>query len=169
VSPEILPPLLGLFRNFGSLRLNRSMIGYTVENTTEPLKAEEFEAFARATRDRSYQDRTKFTEAPPLFLAKLILPMLKSVCFHPDLGLNLLRMVHSGQGLRRHRGIYAGDVLTLRLSIHAIDETPAGDKISLLGQAYQNDRLAVEGMTELIVRTRHRRTPRSDAPPQNAG
>ena len=153
---EIPPLLVAVLRNFGSVRLNRNMIGFTVETRTPPLNAEAFQAFARATRDRTYLNAENFTVAPPLLLAKLTIPMLKSVCYHPDLKMNPLRMVHAGQTLCRHRTLAAGDRVSLTLCVEAIERTAAGDKLSLSGRAYTGDTLAVEGVTELIVRTRKR-------------
>ena len=46
MSSKIMPLPAALLRNFRSLRLNRAMIGHTVEESIAPLQAGDFNAFA---------------------------------------------------------------------------------------------------------------------------
>lgn len=145
----------------GTGRINREMIGYGLERPPVMVDGEACRAFARATGDNRFIGAGALTTAPPLFVVRLWFPLLQSICYHRNLKLNLLRMVHGEQGVIWYRPIHMGEQLRLRAAITDIRDTAAGELLQITGQAYGEDGLKVEGTTGLLVRSRRRKGPRT--------
>ncbi len=141
-----------MIKNIGSKKLNRDMIGFTLEEETGPVSRDDILSFARATKDENPVYNKEDAMAPPLFIAKLIIPMLKQIWCHEDLRFNLLRMVHAQQEISWHSPIRAGEQLKMKVSITDIYDTPVGEMMEVSGQCYKGDKLAVEGVSGFIIR-----------------
>jgi acyl dehydratase len=145
-------------------RLNRQAIGHTLEGAPETITPEMAAAFAAATDDDNPCYLGADAIVPPFLVGRLVLPLLNEVLVHPDLRLNILRMVHAQQEIRWLRPVRPGDSVRLRLTISEIQQTRAGELLTLTGEALRGDVPLGQAITGLMVRARHgaARKPRSE-------
>ena len=71
-----------------------------------------------AARAAGYAD----VVAPPMFAVVYQAPAVMPGIFDPEVGINFAMMVHSGQDFRWERVVVAGEELTSRASVSAIEE-----------------------------------------------
>lgn len=149
-------------------RLDRRRIGYRLEKDLPPVRREDCAAFASATRDRNPRYLDPDGPAPPLFLLKLVFPLLMEIITDRALGLNLLRTVHAGQEIVFFRPIPCGEPLRAAVQIRDISDTPAGELLELTGRCLTSGGEPVaEGTTGLMVRGRkHRGRKREPSAPE---
>ncbi len=142
-----------LIRNIRSKRMNRKMIGYSIRENLLPVSMEDIEQFADATNDENIAGYRENKFAPPFFLSRLIIPLIKKILTHRDLKLNVMRLVHSRQDITWRRQIHAGDSLTAELTIADIGEIPAGELLSISIMARAGNLKIVEGMINILIRS----------------
>ena len=144
--------LLSMLRNIKSNSLNKDFVGYSIEDMLEPVCRSDAEAYAKATLDDNilYQGNTAFVQ--PFYPAKLFVPLIRKICTHKDLRLNLLKMVHGEQEVIWYKPIKVGDCLKAKLAIAGISETPAGELLNFVGQLSCADDLVVETRVSFLVR-----------------
>jgi len=148
--------------------MNRDMVGYSFDRVTEKVTPELISAFADATNDRNPLYTGEKAIAPPLYLSRLVFPMIKEVLIHKDLHMNILRMVHAFQGFKWHSPILPGDELRLEVSIADLKETSAGELLDLRGAAYRGDELVAEAFASTMVRAKKRKGPKKEKQPAPA-
>jgi acyl dehydratase len=153
---------LSLMRNFRSSEMNRAMIGHTVEQRFPPVTREAIEEFARATRDGDPPYDAALTPAPPFFLGKLIVPLIKQIWAHPSLKLNLLKTVQISQSVTWLAPIRQGDEVTIHCRIQDISDTPRGEILEMSGTASVEGRVVVQGNVDFLVKAKNRA--RADSP-----
>lgn len=160
------PPhlLFAAVRSAFARKPDRRMIGFRTEAMIGALEPAEARAFALATRD-PLAERPGFV--PPFFVARLIFPLVQRVMTHPALRLNLLRMVHGQMAIEWHRPVPLRVPLRVRLEVTAIDETPAGDLVSIAGSLFDGAVLLCEALLGLMVRLPRRGavSKRAEVPP----
>lgn len=141
-----------LTKNISSATMNRDLIGFELEATTQPVLVQEVIDFAIATNeDSSVYEEKKIT--PPLFISKLIFPLLKKVTCHKSLRMNILRMVHAEQQIIWRKPIRVHDQLSLKVKIKDIHDTPVGEMIEIAANGYREQELVFESTSGLIVRS----------------
>ena len=64
-------------------------------------------------------------------ISRLVYPYIRKILLHPDLHLNLLRMVHAEQELSLNRLTRPGDRLNAVFEVKRITETSAGEMLTL--------------------------------------
>ncbi len=141
-----------LVRNIGSSKLNRDKIGYRIEREFGVIRYDEALAYAKAIKDGSPQQQAPDGIVTPFFPSKLLSAMAKEMIALKGLNLNLLRMVHGEQEVVWHHPVKVGDSLKFTLSIERIEETPAGDLMTLLGRGFKDDLLMFEARMGFLVR-----------------
>lgn len=146
--------MLSMLKNIRSDHLNKNLVGYCIERKLPSLEHADFAAYAAAIYDHNplYQEYPDIVS--PFYPAKLMFPMIKEICTHNELGLNLLKMVHGEQEVIWHQSIHVGDSLKTKITIADILETPAGELLKLSGQLTCNGQLIVESNTGFLVRGR---------------
>ena len=152
--------LRAMIRNRKSNKLNREMIGFSIEQELDPIREEDVRAYAKATRDEAPPD-----SVPPFFVAKLIFPFIKEILTHKDLHLNLLRMVHGQQKVSWFKPVHVGDQLKLRLVIEDVQDTPAGELLIMRGSAFLGDELAIEAEAGTLIRAKKKGSKQKRAEP----
>ena len=145
-------------KNIGSAGLNKEMIGFHLEETLEPPKHKEILSFAKATKDENPLYFKEDAIAPPLFIFKLYLPLIKKILSLKGLRINVLRMVHSSQEIIWHRSIRVGKKLKMNVNIENIYETPAGELMEISGRTYSGNKLSVEGLAGILIRNKKKRS-----------
>ena len=144
-------------KNIGSAGLNKEMIGFHLEETLEPAGHNEILSFAKATKDENPLYFKEDAIAPPLFIFKLYLPLIKKILSLKGLRINVLRMVHSSQEIIWHRSIRVGEKLKIKVNIENIYETPAGELMEISGHIYSGNKLSVEGLAGILIRNKEKR------------
>lgn len=137
-------------------RMNRHMIGHTLELTSEEISHQMVTAYAAATNDDNPRYQRKNAATPPLLISRLVLPLIKQLIVLPDLKMNVLRMVHAEQELRWHVPIRIGDRIRVILRIGEIVDTSAGELLELRGQAFCDDQLLGDAVASMLVRGKKR-------------
>ncbi len=141
-----------LLRSLGAGPLNRSLVGWRTEVNIEPVSPAQAAAFAAATGDPDPAYSKPGGPLPPLYIARLMMPILKQIWQLPELNLNLLRMVHAGQWVYWRRMLKSGEPFCLEATISDIRKTGAGELLEITGRCNIEGKTAVEGVTALIVR-----------------
>lgn len=135
-------------------RLNPDAVGLKLERVAETVTPKLARDFAAATGDDPARYAAEGNLAPPLLVARLSLPLLKEMMLEPRLHLNILRMVHGSQTFRWSEPLRVGQTLRFELSVARIEQTRAGERLTLAGTAWHEERAVGEAITELIVRGR---------------
>jgi acyl dehydratase len=143
-----------MLRNIRARQLNRAMLGFTLQEDLGPIAAVEALAYARATADTNPRYEGAQAVLPPFFVSKLVFPLVERVLVHPQLHMNLLRMVHGEMSVRWHQPLHPGDNLHTSLRLDQVVDTPAGELLQMAGRAEVNSRLAAETTVGLLVRRR---------------
>jgi acyl dehydratase len=146
---------LSMMRNVRSCKMNRAMIGYTVEQSFPPVTQEAMAEFARATRDDNPAHDLPLAPAPPFFTGKLIIPLIRDIWAHPSLGLNLLKTVQISQSVAWFVPIHEGDEISIHLRIKDIYSSPQGEILEVSGTALLHGRVAVQGDIGFLVKTKN--------------
>jgi acyl dehydratase len=146
---------LSMMRNVRSRKMNRDMIGHTAQQTCLPVTRQAIEEFAGATGDEKLADDGAQLLAPPFFIGRLIIPLIKDLWAHPSLKLNLLRTVHISQSVTWLAPIREGDRITIQSRIESIHDTPRGEILELSATASVDDRVAARGNIGFLVKSRN--------------
>jgi len=132
-------------------RLNRDMVGYKVECELTDIMVEEIREYARATNDL-VENYNQDSIIPPLFVSRLIHPILMDTILNPKLRMNILKMVHGELDIRWYLPVYAKDRLGLRMEIKDIIDTSAGELIKISFIIFKDRSDAAEAIAGLLVR-----------------
>jgi acyl dehydratase len=155
---------LSMMRNARSCNMNRAMIGYTAEQKFAPVTREAIAEFARATSDDNPAYDLAQAMAPPFFLGKLIIPLIKDIWAHPSLRLNLLRSVQVSQSVSWLAPIRQGDEISIKARIQNISATPRGEILEVSGTALVEGRPVVQGNIGFLVKSKNKTVP--NVPPE---
>ena len=160
--------LIALVRNIRSKAMNRKMIGYSVRKICPPVTSGEAVSFAEATLDNNIAFYKRTGIAPPFFVSKLIMPVMKKIMMHKDLKMNLLRLVHSSQEITWYSHLKTGDRLTLELRISDISDSAKGELISISVTGTKENIKVLEGTVNIMIRgTRQRKAEQKKEKPDN--
>ncbi len=141
-----------MLRSRKAMGLNKDMVGFAIEDTVGPVTREDAMAYAQATNDENPVYAKNEALIPPLFLAKLVHPLLMQLMINRDLNMNILRMVHGQQSFRWVEPIEVGDTIEAKLLIEDLKETSAGELLELRFTASKGDKLCGEAKVGLMVR-----------------
>lgn len=141
-----------VMRNLRSKTLNKDFIGYTIQKKIKDTDVSDILKYAAATKDSNpnYQENNPIL--PATYISKLIWPEIKKIITNKKLKMNILRMVHAEQTISWFNPIRANDSLDFNLSVTNICPTPAGELLEITCKIYSNSELALESISNLIVR-----------------
>lgn len=112
--------------------LNTALVGKTYDTSTFEVTTEAIEKYARATND--FNERYLSGDdvvAPPVFPVVPAFGSFMSAAMDPELGADLLRLVHAGEEHVFHRPIRAGDVLTVAAELESVEEKETGETFTV--------------------------------------
>ena len=89
---------------------------------------------------------------PPMFHVRLFHKLMFKIATDPELGLDLLRLVHGEHDARFHRPIRPWDLVQLRATLESVEEKPSGTVVVSRLLGFVDGRLAVEARTTYFVR-----------------
>jgi acyl dehydratase len=111
--------------------LNSDLAGKDYGETTYEVTAKAIERFARATNDLNERYLGTDAVAPPIFP---VVPAFKSfmdASLDPELGADMLRLVHAAEEHVLYTPIAPGAVLTVASTLESVDLTEAGETFTV--------------------------------------
>lgn len=108
--------------------LNKDLIGKEYNSSTFEVTADHIERYARATNDEN--ERYLGGEdvvAPPVFPVVAAFDSFTQAATDPDLGADLLRLVHGAQEHVLLRPLRPGDVLTVNPVLESVEQKDSGE------------------------------------------
>ena len=113
------------------MALNAELAGKDYGETTYEVTAEAIEKFARATNDLNERYLGRDVVAPPIFP---VVPAFKSfmdASMDPELGADMLRLVHAAEEHVLYAPIAPGAVLRIASVLESVDLTEAGEMFTV--------------------------------------
>ena len=115
-------------------------------------------AFAEPEHARAYADAIDDPTpleggvCPPMFHVRLFKTLMFTVACDPDLGLDLLRLVHGEHDATFHRPLRPWDLVQLRARLESVDDKPSGRVVTARLFGLVEGELAIEARTVYFVR-----------------
>ena len=104
----------------------QAAIGRRYECEPVVIDRDSVRAFARATGDANPLYTSAAPIAPPLYSARLFLPLIRACVRDPDLALDRPRLVHREQGLSWRGVLRAGDVVARQAVLDSVTQRRRG-------------------------------------------
>ena len=134
--------------------LNTQLIGKEYAGKTFEVTAEAIEKYARATNDENerYLGGGE-TVAPPIFPVVPAFDTFMEAGMDPDLGADLLRLVHGAEEHVLYRPITPGDVLTVKASLESVEQKETGETFTVKAtETDQNGEVVAEVRGTMFIR-----------------
>ncbi|MDQ3915249.1 MAG: MaoC family dehydratase N-terminal domain-containing protein [Actinomycetota bacterium] len=134
--------------------LNTQLVGKQYPNATFEVTADHIERYARATNDENerYLGGTDVV-APPVFPVVPAFNAFMTATMDPELGADLLRLVHAAEEHVFHKPIRAGDVLTVTSVLESVEQKETGETFTVKGtETNQDGEVAAEVRGTMFIR-----------------
>jgi acyl dehydratase len=137
--------------------LNRAAIGKRFA-APEPqfARPEHLRAFALATEDQNpaYLDEARRggVIAPPMFAVRLLKDALFRMVGDPEVGADLMRLVHGEQDMEWMRPLRPWDLVAARCEVTGIEEKSTGELLQVEERLYAGGELAVRVRASMFIR-----------------
>lgn len=149
-----LPLVAALIRNSRKTSINRLILGHSITRIIGPVTRQDILEYVDATLDNPSRYIRSGHAAPPFYLSRLLYPMFRYFMINKDLGLNLLRMVHGQQSVEWFGNISEGDMLNVKVEIHDICGSAAGDTLTLRTTISSKEKVLGTADTLFIIRAK---------------
>lgn len=134
--------------------LNRDLVGKDYGTKTYEVTAEAIERYARATNDLN--DRYLAgpdSVATPVFPVVPAFESFMAAAMDPDLGADLLRLVHGAEEHALYTPIRPGDTLTVRSDLESVEAKETGETFTVRAtETNQDGELAAEVRGTMFIR-----------------
>lgn len=130
-------------------------IGKTYDGGVMTLSGDAFRAYAEATDDGNEAYTGDHAVAPPMFHVVPVFPTMMLMARDPELGMDLLRLVHGEHAMSFHRPLRAGDRLAVTGKLASVSEKPSGTIFAFDLYGRIDGELALEGKTAYFIRARN--------------
>lgn len=111
--------------------LNAKLAGKRYSEVTYEVTSEAIENYARATNDLNDRYIGDDAIASPIFLVVPVFPSFMEAAMDPDLGADMLRLVHGAEEHIIHAPVRPGDVLTVTPALEDVASTDTGDTFTV--------------------------------------
>ena len=120
--------------------LNTDLVGKEYPGGTFEVTADHIERYARATNDENerYLGGDDVV-APPVFPVVPAFNTFMTAAMDPELGADLLRLVHAAEEHVFHEAIRAGDVLTVTGVLESVEQKETGETFTVKGTETNQD------------------------------
>ncbi len=134
--------------------LNTDLVGKKFDITTFEVTADGIEKYARATNDENEHYLSgDDAVAPPVFAVVPAFNSFMTAGMDPELGADLLRLVHASEEHVFHGPIKAGDVLTIEAELETVEAKETGELFTVKGtETNQNGELVAEVRGTMFIR-----------------
>lgn len=143
-------------------------VGKRYRDTPVVVTPEDIAEYAGATNDMSPVYFGAGAIAPPMIHARLLRDLLFGLMEDPDLGLDMLHLLHGEHDLRIHRHLRPWDVVTRRATLDHVEQKEKGLLVEATLWGFVAGQPALEARTSFFIRgqqvapigTGHRARPR---------
>ena len=111
--------------------LNEALAGKTYSETTYEVTEEAIARYARATNDPNERYLSRDVVASPVFPVVPAFASFMNAAMDPDLGADVLRLVHGAEEHVLYRPIRPGDVLTVSPVLESIETKESGETFTV--------------------------------------
>jgi acyl dehydratase len=124
--------------------LNKELVGKRYDTSTYEVTAEAIERYARATND----DNPRYVKgddqvASPIFPVVPVFQSFMAASMDPELGADLLRLVHGSEEHVLYEPIRPGDVLEIAPMLESVEHKETGETFTIAGTLTRNDGVKV--------------------------
>jgi acyl dehydratase len=119
--------------------LNARLVGREYTGSIYTVTAEAIEKYARATNDLNERYLSGDVVASPVFCIVPAFGSFMEAAMDPELGADLLRLVHGQEDHVIHSPILPGDVLTVTPSLEAVESKDAGETFTVAAMISKED------------------------------
>jgi acyl dehydratase len=146
-------------------------IGKRYDGGTFTVEAGAGRAYAEATDDPHPAYRGDDAICPPMFHVRGFIVLMMQCATDPELGIDMLRLVHGEHGMTFHRALRTGDVVALEGELRAVVEKSSGTLYTFALRGRIDGELALEGETTYFIRGKRKpgekkaARPAPEAPP----
>lgn len=146
--------------------LNERLAGKRYTESTYEVTAEAIEEYARATNDDNRRYFGGDMVASPIFVVVPAFGSFMEAATDPDLGADMLRLVHSAEEHTLHAPLRPGDVLTVTPVLESVETGERGDSFTVAASEVnqRNDLVATVRGTMFIRGSGGRRAAMGTAP-----
>lgn len=133
--------------------LNKELIGKNYGEKTYEVTAEAIERYARATNDENEHYLGSDVVATPIFPVVPAFESFMAATMDPELGADVMRLVHGSEEHILHLPIKPGDVLQVSSFLESVESKETGETFTVAGTlTNQNGELAAEVRGTMFIR-----------------
>ncbi|MDQ3958336.1 MAG: MaoC family dehydratase N-terminal domain-containing protein [Actinomycetota bacterium] len=134
--------------------LNTGLVGKEYPSATFEVTADHIERFARATNDENERYLSgDDVVAPPVFPVVPAFNSFMAAAMDPELGADLLRLVHAAEEHVFYKPIVAGDVLTVTSVLESVEQKETGETFTVAGtERNQSGEVVAEVRGTMFIR-----------------
>jgi acyl dehydratase len=133
--------------------LNRDLAGKKYTESTYTVTAEAIERYARATNDDNDRYFHDVVVASPVFVVVPAFASFMEAATDPELGADMLRLVHSAEEHIVHQPLRPGDALTVTPILESVDTGENGDSFTVAAtEVNQHDELVAVVRGTMFIR-----------------
>lgn len=127
-------------------------VGRTYDGGCALVEAGAVAHYAEATQDEHIRYYGDGAIASPMFHVRPMRDLLFKVMEDPELGLDMLRLVHAEHDARFHHPVRVGEVMHLRGELTHVEQKSKGLLVEAMLRGFVDNTLAVEARTSFYIR-----------------
>ena len=147
------------------MELNQALTGKRYDGGSYEVTAEAIARYAEATNDRNPRYRGPAPVASPVFGIVPAFPTIMIAARDPELGADLLRLVHISEKHVIHRPLRAGDELTVTAELNSMSADETGERFTIEVELEAGGVPAVLVRATMLIRGKGPRRRRRAGPP----
>lgn len=133
--------------------LNKDLVGKSYGTKSYEVTTEAIEKYARATNDENPRYLGEDVVGTPVFPVVPVFESFMTASMDPELGADLMRLVHGSEEHILHKPIRPGDRLTVTGEMESIEEKDTGETFTIRGSlSDQNDEIVAEVRGTMFIR-----------------
>jgi acyl dehydratase len=133
--------------------LNPALTGKSYSTSTFDVTPNAIEEYARATNDENARYRGDDAVASPIFLVVPAFPSFMEAASDPDLGADLLKLVHSAEEHVIHKSVRPGDLVTVTPILESVEINDTGETFTVKAtETNQNNEIVAEIRGTMLIR-----------------
>jgi acyl dehydratase len=134
--------------------LNKDLVGKDYGTKTYEVTAEAIEKYARATNDENPRYLSgEDVVSTPIFPVVPVFESFMGAAMDPELGADVMRLVHGSEEHTLHQPIRAGDTLTISAELESVETKETGETFTVKGSLRnQEDALVAEVRGTMFIR-----------------
>jgi len=111
--------------------LNQDLVAKRYEESTYEVTADAIAKYARATNDENPRYLSEDVVASPVFPVVPVFNSFMTAAMDPELGADLMRLVHGAEEHLLHRPIRPGDALTIAPVLESVEQKDTGETFTI--------------------------------------